>query len=699
MEIDLKKIENSDAKPEVLAVYKRVKRFFVDDEKRKVWKDNRKKNWDAAYPLDTEEEGIWTKDEKAAMIKKGQIPIGVNDLAKGVQGSCAVVTSKNPGLNFSPIGSSDLYVSELLKRGWDYTLNKNGGPVLFFGWIQECKVGALSCMEAKHDPSKGIYGKIMIGEFDPTTYYFDRKSRKSDHSDVPFGKAHLVTKQYALDTYDGLTDEDLKFSPIQQEEAKDGGKPVDSVPGTDGYVTQTGNAKGDGPKEGEEEENVWEIEDWELAKVKELWVMIPSQEKPGEFDREVYKTKAEAEAAGWVFDKGDKTATRMQQAPPVTVDGMGNVGVDQPPAEQIQAVIWPRRVEKRIQRIVIGKKLVSEEVNPLGVDADGEPVLPIITLCHDRTLSGYPTCPTTRAYEISRSRNKRRMQSIYVVSKNIEAPIVMSNGSKWVKDEEHGDHIEMAKDAPFPVTRLLPGTTSAELVNMEQRDKEDLNDEYDMSDVVRGKIPPGQSNIAGRTVLALQDMVGVMSQPFVLTVEAAMERVGKAAAALMLKTWPKSMWLRLIDEEDMGKWQPEKEKQVDAQGNQQAPEPSMIQERWMQAIARITGEDGGEPMTMIDLDVKIIGGSTQPTNRMAKQGVALEMVKAGVYDPEAALEYTDDPLKDKVIERIKNRPPAPDKVNITVNIKDLPPEVQAQIMAQRGIQMDPNNAVPPETSA
>jgi hypothetical protein len=180
-----------------------------------------------------------------------------------------------------------------------------------------------------------------------------------------------------------------------------------------------------------------------------------------------------------------------------------------------------------------------------------------------------------------------------------------------------------------------------------------------------------------------------------------MERLGKAVAALMLKTWPKSMWLRLVDEDDMGTWQPEKEKQVDPNGQQQPPEPGMIEQRWMDAIARITGDDenGIDPMTMIDLDVKIIGGSTQPTNRMLKQGVAMEMVKNGIYDAEAALEYTDDPLKDKVIERRKNQPPEGGKVNITVNLKDLPPEVQAQFMAKQGIEMNPGDAIPPDVTA
>lgn len=647
--IDIDKISRSDISPEVLEVYKRVKRMFADDEDRKVWKENRKKNWAAAYPLDTEEEGIWTAKEKAAMMKKGQIPIGVNDLAKGVQGACAVITSKSPGINVTPIGSNDLYVSELLKRGWDYVIARNGGPITFYDWVKECKLSGLACIEAKHDPSKGIFGKVTIGQIDPTTYYYDKKSQKLDHSDVDFGKAHLVAKQYALETYDGLTEDDLIFTEISQDEAKDDPKRDDYVAGKDNYALSADDVSKGPTDDKEQEENVWEIEDWELAKVKELWLMVPSQERPGEFDREIYKGYGDIELAGWQIGIDKKTAIKQGQA--IQMDPM--TGEPVPIITSTEAVIWPRRVEKRIQRIIVGKKLISKEVNPLGIDADGEPILPLITIQHDRTLKGYPTGPVTRAWEISKSRNKRRMQSIYVVSKNIDAPIVMPQGSKWVKDEEHGDHIEVGKDVPFAPTRLLPGTTSAELANMEMRDKEDINDEFDMSDVIRGKIPAGQSNIAGRTVLALQEMVGVMSQPFTLVFEAGLERVGRAAISLMLRTWPKSMWIRLIEPDELGSWQPDKEIQMGPDGQPVKPEPSAIQQKWENAIARITGEDGKEPLSMIDLDVKIVGGSTAPTNRLAKAQVAMEMLKVGAYDVEAVLDYSNDPKKDEIVQRIE----------------------------------------------
>lgn len=669
--IDIDKINKSDAAEEVKEVYKRVKRDLIDSSARNDWKAMREKNWHGTYPLEPEkDESIWTEAERKAMIDKGQIPIAVNDLAKGVQGSCAVITSKNPGLQFLPIGTSDLYVAELLKRGWDYVLSCNNGTLCIYDVAKEWKIGGLTGWEVKHDISKGIFGKICIDELDPTEYYFDADSKKRDHSDVSFGKAHMVTKEYALETYDDLTEEDLIFNEMRPDE--DEGATVDTKIGKDNYA-EGDKAETDDKKD---EPNVWEIEDWELTKEKQFWLMITNPEDPSGYTREIYKTTADIEKRGWALTPDKKEA----------VDAMG-----------VKAFVWKRMVEQRIQRIIVGKKMVSKLVNPLDMDSDGDPVLSISVLQHDRTLRGYPTCPTTRAMELTRSRNKRRMQSIYVVSKQVDATLVMPQAAKWVKDEKHGDYIEVAKDAPFPPTRLSAGTTTAELLNMEQIDKADIQDEFDINDVLRGKIPQGQSNMAGRTVLALQDMVGVMANPYAQAFENALVRLGKAVAIMMIKAWPQGMWKRLIEPDEMTTWQPDKLKKLDENGQQIPPEPDQITTKWQNALELLRPSDPlKEPgVGLIDLDIKLIAGSTQPTNRMAKQGVAIEMVQAGIYDVEAALEYVDDPQKDKVIERQKQKAQSAsaEKINVSIAFKDLPPEAQAQLAQQIGIQMNPESGI------
>jgi hypothetical protein len=361
--------------------------------------------------------------------------------------------------------------------------------------------------------------------------------------------------------------------------------------------------------------------------------MIPDQN--GGFSRQVFKSNQKAEAE------------EAQQANP-------------------DAVLWKRVVEKRTLRIVVGKKLikqiedgqeVDELTNPYGVDVDGDPILPVVVLIHDRTRKGKPVSPTIYAKEANKERNKRRAQAIYVVSKNIDAPIMAASGViKWHKDPIHGDWAEVDKNTPWKPDRLVPGSVSNEAMNMEAVAKNDVDDMYDMHDVMKGKIPAGDPS--GRTILALQDMAGMMSKPFTRSLESALTRLGKVNIAIILKTWPRSMWERLIEKDEMTTWQPEKDKKpvnpMDAMnGNepqeQTSQEKQEIEQKWRDALELIRPADMSKPsgLSLVDIDVRVSAGSTMPTNRMARAALTMDMVKAGILPPEAGLDYMDDPKADK----------------------------------------------------
>jgi competence protein ComGF len=619
-EIDLTKMQQSDVVPGVLEVYKLLKKFKEDPD-RTDWIDKvYKRGWEVAYG---ENDALWSKEEREAMIAKEQIPVAINDIAKGIQGSCALSTANKPGIQVKPIGSSDLYISELIKRGFDYVWQQNRGQEIIFDLVKECKTGSIGWLDIKFDDSKGKYGKIVLCSDDPLSYYFEKKSRRSDKSDSPIIKAHLVTKQYAKENHD-VVDEDLEFSPIDKEEEP--GKSSSGKPGEDEYARAEKN-KDTRTDDKEEEPLVWEIEAWLIKQVKEYWLLTVNPDTAAVEKFKFDTKKEQKDALDLAKLHGDENAKTKDAS-----------------------------VEKRILRIIVGKKLISEEENPYGLDSDGDPVVPKILMPHDRSFKGFYISPTYRAIEISKSRNKRRMQTIYVITKNIDAPIVMPTGAKWVNDPKHGDQLEVPKDAAFAPQRLLPGTTSSELMAMESRDEMALNDEFDMNDVMKGKLPPGVDS--GKLVIALQDQAGTMTTPFIGTLEGVIEKAAKVILSLMLRHWPRELWERLIDEEEKTSWQPEKQKKIDPQtGEVVPPDPNDVSMKWLAALEMVKPSEPGKkaPLDLEGLDIKIQAGSTTPTNRMAKRLDAMEMVKAGVYPPEIALEYADDPLKDKAIAMLKQR--------------------------------------------
>lgn len=677
MTIELDKISMSGADPEVIEVYRLLKRYKEDTDR--TWWETEvyKRCWEVAWG---KSESLWTEEEKKAMTDKGQIPISINDLSKGIQGASSVVTANRPGINVSPVGIGDLYIAEILKRGFDFVWAQNVGNFVVYDAVKEAKTGSIGWFDVRFDPTKGKHGKIVFESDNPLDYYWDKKSRKHDKSDTHIIKAHLITPTYAKETY-GVTDDDLSFRPLPTDDQE--GKSSAGKPGEDEYARMKEEKQKDTPPGSTNPDdiaNVWEIEAW-LIKQKET-AELAIIDKEGRIERFFAQSEEQIKNAIELLPEGHTHK------------------------------VIKRKVEVREQRVIVGKKLISTEINPFGADSDGDPVLPKIPLIHDRAANGMCVSPTYRAIEITRSRNKRRMQTIYVISKNIDAPIVRPEGTKWVKDPVHGDELVVDRNAAFPPARLLPGTTSAELVAMEQRDEAALNEEYDMHDVMKGKLPPGVDS--GRLVLALQDQAGMMSGPFIGAVERAIEQLAKAILALMLRHWTWEMWDRLIEQDELAEWQPEKQKQpapvvngpemdaVPAPGaTEGTPPPPVVPEqvlqdptfmawtdaihqdpkaerklkRWHDALQATEGDPGKlkilkkwanaiemirpidstkEPGFELDgLDIRIVAGSTMPTNRMAKQSVAIEMVKGGIYDPQAALDYIDDPKKDEIVARMK----------------------------------------------
>lgn len=565
----------------VREVYRLIRKFKAQSARQK-WLDRYEEAWNAI------ENEMWTDAEKKELVSAGMVPLVTNDCNKGVQGSSAVVTDQKPEVKFLPIGSGDLYVAELMKRAHDFIWEKNEGSDLAYHNVRGAKIGAIAFFIARFDRSKGPFGRIINEDEDPTDVYWDADSRKGDLSDTPLIRAKLRTRDYILENYDGIKDEDMRYEIMtKEEESKSSG-----VEGEDNYAIEDSRDS---------------IEDTTAIKPKEVW-----------------------EIEAWI-PKTEKETVKISKTETFTL-----------------------KIEKLHHRIIVGKKLVEENINPLGEDADGDPIRQIIPLMHDRIRKAYPMSPTNYAVPLNKEKNKRRAQFIYMVSQNANSPIVEPAGKcKWTGNPgTPGSRLKVEAGASFSPYRLPGGTLDASrFIELDRTSKEEIDGQYDMQDVMKGKLPPGRSDMSGRLVLALQDMGGMMSKPFLRALESALVRLAKVNMAMALQYWPRYMWERLIEPDELDTWTPDKP----GVETEQDPNTEEIRKKWLNALEMVRPADPNkEPnISIMDFDVKVIAGSSTPTNRIAKGEMAIEYVKAGIYDAEAALEYVDDPNKDKIIPRMK----------------------------------------------
>ncbi len=596
--------------PEVLTTYKRL-RVFSDSQERTDWLKMREQN---RKLIDKNE--IWGNTEKTEMKDAGMVPLVINDVIKGVQGSAAVATNQKPKIIAKPVGGSDLYIAELIQRGFNFIWRKNNGNAVVYKNVIEAKSSGLGMLGCWHDPHKGIFGRIQFKNIKPTKGYFSADSEEDDFSDTDIIIAQLRTKKYVLENYEGLEEDDLYFSSgIDDKPEKSS-----AVEGEDNY------AIGDKEKAilQEELKQIWEIEHWELQVVTELWVIVKD---------------------GTDF-KPMPLEVRKKEKPTAAVARVQKTGTELLPLKD--GFIWKRRLQKRIQKIIVGKKLISKIEQPYGMDADGDPVVGVIALRHWDTDTAYPTCPTTFALPLCKERSKRRAQIILAASHSMSGPLVRTKGAKWIGNKgKPGSEIEVDKNTPAHAMpyRLSPENFNLNaLISLEEMASQGIDDLFDMQDVVKGKMPPGERAPSGRVVLALQDKAGVMSTPFQSKLEDSLNTLAKAIIVLMLRHWPQYMWRQMIDDADFMQWTPE---------GQQEPDEA-IKQRWEAALERVRPQDMAQQgLGLMDIDVKVEAGSSLPTDRILKQSIAIEMFEKGLYDQETALEYTDDPLRDKAVRRKK----------------------------------------------
>lgn len=645
--IDPQKLKDLKLPKEVEEVYLYLK-AYSEPRERKAWEKRVEQAWK------TIENDIWENDEKTQMEQQKQIPICVNDAVKGVQASCAIQTASKPEMKFYPVGKGDVYVAELMKRAHDIIWEKNEDNLNIYELAEDRDIGAVGFIRARVDPSKGPFGKIVNECLDSLTVYWDKDSRKRDFSDTHLIIANLRTKTYIKEQYEDIKDDDLFYN----RDILKGGTSEGITTGDNYAEAQKNKMTPDtiSSSNVEEEENIWEIEALMRKFRDENWIiyrdedgkvqtlsMEPDREDGEKSLQKLNDKEAEAQAQSFVPSGGEYIA------------------------------FWPRKREIREIRIIVGKKLIQKIDDPYGEDGDGDPIIHVIGLKAQRTRNAYSMSPTNYSRDIVRMKNKALMQFIHAQAHNNNSPIREAEGAvKWVGSPgTPGSRalVDVGKVTSLSVgvDRISPGTAQSQhfLEIVAQADKA-IADQYDAPPVVKGEIPQG-ADPSGRTVLALQDMASTVSKPKLGSLEGALVRLGKVNIAMALKKWPREYWERLIEPDEMDTWLPEKEKSQLLAGDAQttgAPPGQMpeliqdtkglIRERWAEALELIRPSDYSKPsgISMIDIDVKIVAGSSLPTNRIAKEQIATEKFKVGLYDRKAALEYSDDPKAEEIAMRM-----------------------------------------------
>jgi hypothetical protein len=630
----------------VAEIYASLHRFASSDARAK-WKSQARKCKRAA----TENE-FFTDEEKKDMRTMGQEPHIVNKLVTGVQGASSISTSNRPDIKVFPLRETDPYLSELVKVGIEHVWLKNFGNDVIYDIVEERNISGIGSVSGRIDYSKGPFGAVTFEEDDADLWYWDENSKKRDRGDTHLIKAQLRSLSYIKSHYPELADE--KIVAVNDWEDDTGTRPNTNT-GQDNYRPDP-KSPSKRPDESKTKRMVWEIEAYMLRVEEEHWAVVTTGGEPFVIRLEDAKSASQAQE--------DIAAIKRDGIP--TPDGQGT--------EVVQEIsYWPRQLSNRYKTIVVGAEVIPQDDpvakgqkkrairNPLGLDSDGDPVLPIVFYYAQRTSKAYYHSPTYYAYDSNKSLCKRESQYTLAISKILSAPVQReSSGTRWRfpdRPDTPGNELLIDKSSR-EATRLNPGNVDlGALTARIIEDKANIDEAYGLPEVLRGKAPQGLERISGRLGLALQDSATMMHNPAFRGLESCMERLGKMLLALMLMCWPRWKWESLVTDDRIDEFRPVNERQPNDPPDEQKGNDELAQERqqrlmsWNRAIDKIT-RDG---ISVVDFNLAITAGSSLPTNRLLKEETALERYKLGLYDRRAALEYSDDPHAKEIAARMDKR--------------------------------------------
>jgi hypothetical protein len=632
--------DGNDVNPRVKEIYRALHRYASSDA-RQEWIKQADECRQAAL-----ENKFFTAAEETEMKDMGAEPHVVNKLVTGVQGSSAIATANRPDIKVFPLRESDPYLAELAKNGLEHVWLKNYGNDVVYDTVEERNISGIGAMYARLDENKGPFGACVFEEDDASLWYWDEESKKRDRSDTHLIKAQLRSLAYIKAHYPELKDDEIVA--IQDNFERNPVAMDDTATGEDNYRREEKHHE---PHKDGKKRMVWEIEAYMLRVEREQWAVVVVGGNPFVIRFKDAKTPKDA----------------LEEIARIERDGLNGQPVD-----SIQH--WPRKLNNRYLSILVGVKIipqpseepedegkeVDEVLNPLGLDSDGDPILPVVFYYGQRTSKAYYHAPTFYALGPNRSLCKRETQYTHAVSKNLSAPVVREEtGTRWKdpkRPDRPGNELLISKSNREP-SRLNPGLIDLSALTARiVEDKSNIDEAFGLPEVMQGKVPKGLERMSGRLGLALQDTAVTMHNPSIRSLESALEYLGKLLLAIILRAWPRSKWEALVTEDRINEFRPpEDEINTEADENKGpdliAQEKIIRQQKWAAALDKITTQG----MTIVDFNIAITAGSSLPTNRLLKEEAALEKYNSGLYDRRAALEYSGDPHAKEIAARIDKR--------------------------------------------
>lgn len=594
-------------------------KYYKDNNERGSWEKHVKEDREFRFGKQ------WTVEQENELKARGQAPIVVNRIHPAVETAKALLTSKKPGFMISGREDSDNKVGKVFDSLLEYVWDISDGNSQLRTIIDDSYVGSMGYAFAYQDVlADSGRGEVKFMSIDPLDVYVDPRSRNRLFDDAEnIIISRLYTKSQAR-----------KYKPLFS-------KLIDDIPAGFDYneyptTERTDDAAVVFPEDitdGQfgEDEQIRGYERYQMVFTNKYRVFDKSDGKEQLLNEN--EMVEYVKQVAWVINGN---LFRSQEEANNAINIFIQQG-QQPEVEQVtnfdlikQGVIETITIKSKTVRVIciMGEELLY--VRELSPDLDKYPIIPFPSF---HTGTPYPTSDVRMVKGLQEYINKIRSLIIAHASTSTNVKLLLPRGSMDVKKlqkqwSKPGAIIEFEPSEGTPIA-VPPSQLPAELYHNEQRAMEDINHQFGIYEMMMGDSSSAPQTY--KATISLDEFGQRKIRSKLADIETSLKRLGEVLIPLMQQLYTQEKKIRLV------------------QPNNSITEITInhqLVDDKMPELKRIEND-----IRVGRYDVRVITGSTLPSNKYAELELHMEAYKAGLIDQQEVLKKTDIYDKEGILER------------------------------------------------
>lgn len=594
--------------------------YYKDNQDRASWEIHVKQDREFRFGKQ------WTRDQITELEARGQAPIVVNRIHPAVETAKALLTSKKPSFMASAREDSDTKIAKVMDTMLEYVWDISDGNGELRTIIDNHYVGSMGYALAYQDTlADSGRGEVKFTSIDPLDVYVDPRSRHRLFDDAEnIIISRLYTKSQAK-----------KYKPFFSKIIND---------------MATGNDYNDGPyteraddsavifpediSDGNyaEEEQVRGYERYQMVFVNKFRVFDSTDGKEqllNEAEMEEYVKEPIWIVNGNLF----RDPREVNQAVQMFIQQGQQPQIQQLTNKDLikEGVIQVVTIMAKVIRVtcIMGDELLY--VRELPPELDKYPIIPFPSF---HTGTPYPTSDVRMVRGLQEYINKIRSLIIAHASTSTNVKLLVPRGSMDIKKLEQlwskpGAIIEFEPGEGAPIA-VPPAQLPTELYHNERQAMEDINYQFGIYEMMMGNASAAPQTY--KATISLDDFGQRKIRSKLADIESSLRRLAEVIVPLMQQLYTTEKTIRLV------------------QPNNSITELTINHQLIDDKTKEIKALEND--ITKGRYDIKVITGSTLPSNRYAELELHMESYKAGIIDQQEVLKKTDIYDKEGILERV-----------------------------------------------